>query len=261
MDSDFENEDESESVSSWMESVRLRYDQLSRWSSYGKPKVFWLSGFHSVSRFLMALKQSMAKRQSVAIQQIEFEFNVINNALDSTGKTLQMHPKQGAYVHGLYLRGAAWDCSRGTLCELVSVSTSSKMDGHALSMDNDNGGGDGTSRSDGELSSNRDAHSNSLSLYHLMPVVHFKPVVSSSKFKGDPLAQAQTIGHSAHSHSHHHHHSASNVKSSDAANDHYRCPLYDAQRHLLCYVALKTIHKPPAFWTMRGTALLLHRPQ
>merc|ERR1712048_501851 len=84
------SESESVALSSWMESVRLRCDQLSRWSSYGKPKVFWLSGFHFVSRFVMALKQSMAKRQSVAIQQIEFEFNVINNAQDSTGKTLQM---------------------------------------------------------------------------------------------------------------------------------------------------------------------------
>merc|ERR1719300_1928155 len=128
------------SLKEWTSSLRRRCDQLSKWSSYGKPKVFWLSGFQFVSRFLMALKQSMAKRQSVAIQQIEWEFNVINNAEDSEGRTLQMHPKQGAYVHGLYLRGAAWDCNKGTLCDPDPIN---------------------------------------LDVHQLMPVIHFKPIVAA----------------------------------------------------------------------------------
>merc|ERR1719319_1652174 len=103
--------------SGWVSDLRRRCEQLSKWASYGKPKVFWLSGFQFAPAFLIALKQSMAKRQSAALQQIEWEFNVINNANDLHGKTIQMHPKQGAYIYGLHLQGSAWDFNAGTLCE------------------------------------------------------------------------------------------------------------------------------------------------
>ena len=53
----------------------------------------------------MALKQSMAKRQSMATQQIESKFNVVNNTRDS----------DGAYFSRFYLCAAAWDSNKGTL--------------------------------------------------------------------------------------------------------------------------------------------------
>lgn len=210
---------ESGSLKEWLNGLRRRCDQLSKWSSYGKPKVFWLSGFQFVSRFLMALKQSMAKRQSVAIQQIEWEFNVINNAEDSEGRTLQMHPKQGAYVHGLYLRGAAWDCNKGTLCDPNPIN---------------------------------------LSVHQLMPVIHFKPIVaaksrahSNGRPRGTTAASNPIMSLSANS----------NSNASPSPN-HYQCPLFIDHRHsdVVCFVALKTGNKSPAFWAKRGTALLLHRP-
>ena len=69
----------------------------------------------------------MARRQSIAIDNLKWEFNVINNVNDLNGESIQMHPKEGAYIYGLYLEGAGWDFNNGCLTQPIPMKLNQKM--------------------------------------------------------------------------------------------------------------------------------------
>lgn len=51
-------------------------------------------------------KQNFARKHSIAIDQIDFDFTVISEE----GKwDLTIRPADGVYVFGLYMEGARWD--------------------------------------------------------------------------------------------------------------------------------------------------------
>lgn len=114
-------------LSTWTRDLCLRIKQLQDWSYSGRPKVFWLSGFTFPTGFLTALLQSMARRQGVAIDHLSWEFNVINNPDDLNGETIQMNPKEGAYIKGMYLEGAGWDFNDGCLCDPAPMKLYTQM--------------------------------------------------------------------------------------------------------------------------------------
>ena len=91
-----------------------RLDFINTWIEKGIPTHYWISGFFFTQSFLTGIKQNFARRYVIAIDQIELDFEVFktNGGLDHN-----VSPKDGAYVHGLYLEGARWDADNSNLTE------------------------------------------------------------------------------------------------------------------------------------------------
>ena len=74
--------------------------------------VFWISGFFFTQSFLTGIIQNYARRYTIPINMLKFEFQFM--AHDE--KHITSKPDEGAYIHGLYLEGARW-CSETRLLQ------------------------------------------------------------------------------------------------------------------------------------------------
>lgn len=101
-------------LGSWSRDLSMRIEQLSTWATTLKaPIKFWLSGFTFPTGFLTAVLQTTARKYAISIDTLVWEFSVSNVEASS----IVLPPKDGVYVSGLYLEGAAWDKKNGNLIE------------------------------------------------------------------------------------------------------------------------------------------------
>lgn len=101
-------------LGSWTRDLLQRIEQLSTWAKGTYPMVFWLSGFTYPTGFLTAVLQMTARKNSIPIDTLAFEYTVMAGVGE---KDIQQPPKEGVYVKGIFLEGAGWDSDRGQLCE------------------------------------------------------------------------------------------------------------------------------------------------
>jgi len=85
----------------WTHDLLARIEQLARWAEGGYPRVYWLGGLTYPTGFLTAVLQTAARRGGVPIDNLGFEYGVVN----LTEREIGAAPKEGVYVKGLFLEG------------------------------------------------------------------------------------------------------------------------------------------------------------
>jgi dynein heavy chain len=104
-------------LGSWMPDLVQRIEQFNTWATTVMPKCFWLSGFTYPGGMLTAMLQTTARKNGLAIDTLQYEFPIINQEESN----IAQHPKEGAYIKGIFLEGARWDFEKGCLTDSMPM--------------------------------------------------------------------------------------------------------------------------------------------
>jgi dynein heavy chain len=98
----------------WWKNLLDRHKQLVDWAAeLTLPNSVWLPGLFNPSSFLTAVAQSAARKNGWPLDQTTLMVEVtkkMENEIDAP-------PRDGAYIHGLFLEGARWDSKINSLNE------------------------------------------------------------------------------------------------------------------------------------------------
>ena len=89
----------------WARDLVQRVKQLDDWSTGTYPVVFNMGYFTFPTGFLTAVLQTSARKNSVSIDMLAWEFVINTQEL----KDILTPPKEGVYIGGMYLEGGGWD--------------------------------------------------------------------------------------------------------------------------------------------------------
>uniref|UniRef100_A0A8C4H1B1 Dynein heavy chain 9, axonemal n=1 Tax=Dicentrarchus labrax TaxID=13489 RepID=A0A8C4H1B1_DICLA len=98
----------------WFTDLLARIKELEAWSAdFVLPSVVWLAGFFNPQSFLTAIMQAMARRNEWPLDRMCLQCDVTKKNRED----FSVPPREGAYVHGLYMEGARWDTQTGMIVD------------------------------------------------------------------------------------------------------------------------------------------------
>ena len=93
------------SLASWFKDVLYRVEFMKTWIANGQPPVFPLPVFFFPQGFMTGALQTFARKYSVAIDTLNFEFTVMHETVEEITES----PDDGVLCGGLWLEGARFD--------------------------------------------------------------------------------------------------------------------------------------------------------
>ncbi|XP_068084396.1 dynein beta chain, ciliary [Anabrus simplex] len=101
-------------LTSWFADLVLRLRELDTWATdFVLPASVWLSGFFNPQSFLTAIMQSTARRNELPLDKMCLQCDVTKKHKEESTSA----PREGAYVHGLFMEGARWDTQLGVIMD------------------------------------------------------------------------------------------------------------------------------------------------
>ncbi|XP_075889814.1 dynein axonemal heavy chain 9 isoform X2 [Nelusetta ayraudi] len=98
----------------WFTDLLARIKELESWSAdFVLPSSVWLAGFFNPQSFLTAIMQATARRNEWPLDRMCLQCDVTKKNRED----FSVPPREGAYVHGLYMEGARWDVQTGLIVD------------------------------------------------------------------------------------------------------------------------------------------------
>ena len=104
-------------LGTWYASLLERDAQIRGWLNNGRPNSFWMTGFANPQGFLTAMKQEVTRLhrgQAWALDDVMYHTEVTEW---ERPEQVKAPPKEGVYIHGLFMDGARWDKASGSMAE------------------------------------------------------------------------------------------------------------------------------------------------
>ena len=98
---------------------------MQKWIEEDAPPNFWISGFFFTQSFLTGVLQNYARKYKAPIDTLAFEFTVFQK--ENSKYDINTAPKDGCYIHGLFLDGGRWDDTNNYLSESYNKVLYSKV--------------------------------------------------------------------------------------------------------------------------------------
>eukprot|EP01038_Epipyxis_sp_PR26KG_P004763 gene4763-6681_t len=98
-------------LSGYIADQQARLSFFKDWLIAKPPSVFWISGFFFTQAFLTGSAQNFARKYTIPIDDVVFDFTMLDEDQPSKG------PVNGVYTYGLFLEGARWDKPSRNLSE------------------------------------------------------------------------------------------------------------------------------------------------
>ncbi|XP_049439851.1 dynein axonemal heavy chain 11 [Epinephelus fuscoguttatus] len=103
-------------LAQWFNDLICSCRELDSWTQdLVLPAVVWLSGLFNPQSFLTAVLQSIARKNEWPLDKMTLTVDVTKKTKDDFGHP----PREGAYIHGLFMEGARWDTQSGVISEAV----------------------------------------------------------------------------------------------------------------------------------------------
>ncbi|KAJ3158178.1 hypothetical protein HDU86_003133 [Geranomyces michiganensis] len=98
----------------WYADLLLRIKELEGWvSEFQLPAVVWLPGLFNPQSFLTAIMQTTARKNEWPLDRMVLSVDITKKAKDEFSGA----PREGAYIHGMFMEGARWDTNTGLIQE------------------------------------------------------------------------------------------------------------------------------------------------
>ncbi|XP_061866833.1 dynein axonemal heavy chain 17 isoform X5 [Colius striatus] len=101
-------------LGAWYTDLLLRARELEVWTTdFVLPATVWLSGFFNPQSFLTAIMQSTARKNEWPLDKMCLSVDVTKKSREE----ITAPPREGTYVHGLFMEGARWDVPSAALAD------------------------------------------------------------------------------------------------------------------------------------------------
>ncbi|NXD55658.1 DYH9 protein, partial [Corvus moneduloides] len=102
------------SLGSWFADLLARINELEAWTrDFSLPSTLWLGGFFNPQSILTAIMQTTARKNKWPLDKMTLQCDVTKKSREDFASA----PREGAYVHGLFMEGARWDTQTGIITD------------------------------------------------------------------------------------------------------------------------------------------------